>query len=58
VSGWGVASGRSGTSEKGDTSGRSLSLGRGASGMSVARRGGGDDDGGREARGGDWGGDD
>jgi hypothetical protein len=55
VSGRGVASGRSGASEKGGTSERSLSSGRGASGRGATRSGGGDDDGGREARCGDLG---
>jgi hypothetical protein len=50
VSGRGVASGRSGVSEKGSASERSLSSGRGASGTAATRTGGGDDDGGREAR--------
>jgi hypothetical protein len=52
VSGRGVTSGRSGASEKGGASERSLSSGTGAT-----RRGGGDDDRGREARrrfGGKW----
>jgi hypothetical protein len=46
----GVVLGRSGTSEKGGASKRSLSSGRGASGTGAARRGGDDVDGGREAR--------
>jgi hypothetical protein len=47
VSGRGVVSWRSGSSE------RSLSSGRGASVMGVVRRGGGDEDRGSEVRGGD-----